>query len=72
VSDRPAALRIGLSPDEAAAALGISRNSFDRWILPSIRVARIGRRVVVPVRELERWLDRHSAVLLDAERTGPL
>lgn len=49
-------LRLALSRDEAAAAIGVSRDHFDRHVLPHIRTKAIGRRVVVPVRELEQYL----------------
>lgn len=52
--------RLALSSDEAAQALGISRDHFDRHVLPRIKVAVIGRRKVVDVRELERFLDRQA------------
>jgi excisionase family DNA binding protein len=66
VNDRPVS-RLALTPQEAAQALGLSRDTFERHVLPELRVARAGRRLVVPVRELERWLDRTAAVPLAAE-----
>jgi hypothetical protein len=33
-------------------------------------VVRRGRRRLIPVRELERWLDENAARVLDAERLG--
>lgn len=56
--------RIALSPVEAAAALGVSRDYLDEHIIPTLRVVRLGRRVLIPIRELERWLDAHAARLL--------
>jgi len=56
-SGNPSALRLALSIDEAAAALGISRDHFDRHVLPRVKVVPIGRRRLVPVRELERYLN---------------
>jgi hypothetical protein len=50
--------RLALSPDEAAIALGVSRSFFFAEILPSLAVARVGRRRLVPIREIERWLDQ--------------
>ena len=52
--------RLALRPDEAAAALGISRSIFYRDVLPELRCVNIGRVRVVPVSELERWLDRQA------------
>lgn len=50
-------LRLALSPDEAAALLGVSRDYFDEHILCELRSVRRGRRVLIAVRELERWLE---------------
>lgn len=56
--------RLALSPDEAAAALGVSRDYFDEHVKPELRLVRRGRRVLVSVRELERWLDKSAALTL--------
>ena len=48
--------RLGLSREEAAASLGMSLDSFERHIQPSIRLVRLGRMRLVPVSELQRWL----------------
>ena len=52
---RRSAVRFALRVEEAAASLGMSRDSFDRYVMPDVRVIRRGRLVLVPVRELERW-----------------
>ena len=57
-------LRLTLSPAEAAAALGVSRDFFDAHVKPELRVVRRGRLVLVPVRELERWVEENSAGVL--------
>jgi excisionase family DNA binding protein len=60
-------LRLALSPDEAAAALGVSRDYLDEHIAHELRWVRRGRRKFVSIRELEQWLERASArVLADA------
>jgi excisionase family DNA binding protein len=53
--------RLGLSLDEAAATLGVSRDTFDRHIRHELRVVRRGRCLIVPVSEIERWLEREAA-----------
>jgi excisionase family DNA binding protein len=57
--------RLALSPDEAAAVLGCSRDFFDEHVAPELRMVRRGRRRFVAVRELERWLDRSAALAYD-------
>ena len=57
--DRKRALpRLSVSPDEAAEMLGVSRDYFDEHILPDLRIIRRGRRILVPLTQLERWLDQ--------------
>jgi hypothetical protein len=46
----------------------MSVDSFERNVMPEIRVIRMGALVLVPVVELERWLERHTAALLEAGR----
>lgn len=57
--------RLSLVPEEAAAALGVSRDFFDEHVLPELRIVRRGRKRLVPVRELERWLAENAARALD-------
>ena len=56
-STRSLGPRLALSPDEAAAVLGVSRDYLDEHVLCELRSVRRGRRILIPVRELERWLD---------------
>lgn len=59
--------RLALTPVEAAACLGVSRDFFDQHILPELRIVRRGRRRLVPTRELDRWLDRTASLPLAHE-----
>jgi excisionase family DNA binding protein len=52
-----AVARLALSMDEAAAALGVSRDYLDAHIASELRIVRRGRRKFVSIRELERWLE---------------
>lgn len=52
---------LALSPEEAAQALGVSRSTIYRTVLPEIRVVALGRRTLIPVKELEAWLDKRAA-----------
>jgi hypothetical protein len=49
--------RVALTREEAAAALGMSLNSFERYVQPDLRLIRLGRLRLVPVEELRRWAD---------------
>ena len=58
-------LRLALTRAEAAASLGISLDSFERYVQPEIRHIRRGRLRLIPVAELERWLDSNAARVLE-------
>jgi hypothetical protein len=53
--------RLSVSPNEAAEMLGVSRDYFDEHVVPELRIIRRGRRILVALVELERWLDRNAA-----------
>jgi excisionase family DNA binding protein len=53
--------RIALRRTEAAKALGLSLDSFERHIQDDLRLIRVGRTVLVPVVELERWAEKNAA-----------
>ena len=52
--------RLALSRDEAARALGMSLDSFERYVQGEVSLVRRGRLRLVPVRELEAWLARNA------------
>ena len=62
--------RIALTKAEAAESLGCSVDFLEEHVLPDLRVIRRGRKVLVSVRELERWADEASAVTLEAHVAG--
>lgn len=39
--------------------LGVSRRTFDRRIIGQLRIVREGRCILVPRRELERYIERN-------------
>lgn len=49
--------RLSVSPDEAAEMLGVSRDYLDEHVLHDLRIVRRGRRILIALAELERWLD---------------
>jgi hypothetical protein len=54
------AVCLALNVEEACAALGVSWDFWAEHIAPEVRVVRRGRRKLVAVSELERWLDRNA------------
>jgi hypothetical protein len=64
VSDTAPIPRLALSREEAAAAIGMSLDSFERHVQPTLRLCRLGRLRLVPVRELERWLEENAETTL--------
>jgi excisionase family DNA binding protein len=60
VSETAPTPRLALTREEAAAALGMSLDSFERHVQPTMRLVRLGRMRLVPIRELERWLEEHA------------
>ncbi len=69
---RAAAPRLALSKPEAAAALGMSINSFERHAQPELRVIRRGKLRLFPIRELERWLEENADLAVHLAEDGPL
>ena len=57
--------QIALNRKQAAAALGVSLNTFERHIQPDLKVIRVGRLRLFPLRELERWVELNAARPLD-------
>lgn len=52
----PKAYRVG----EAARVIGVSEDWFREKVLPELRVVREGRMKIIPVIELDRWLDKNA------------
>jgi len=57
--------RLALTREEAAAAVGMSLDSFERHVQPTLRLVRLGRMRLVPIAELERWLQENAERTLD-------
>jgi hypothetical protein len=56
--------RFTLTRREAAASLGISLNHFERRVQPELKVVLSGQLVLIPVAELERWIQRNAHPLV--------
>src|SRR5579862_9848591 len=57
--------RLTYTPEEACQVLGVSRAFFYERIRPELRVIRRGKLVLIPVRELERWLSESAERVFD-------
>jgi excisionase family DNA binding protein len=57
--------RLSLRIEEASAALGVSPDYFRENIAPELRIVRDGRLRLVPVAELQRWLERHASYAVE-------
>ena len=57
--------RLTLMRREAAASLGVSINHFERRVQPELRVVISGQLVLIPVAELERWVQSHAHHLVE-------
>jgi len=54
--------RLSVKPDEAAEMLGVSRDYLDEHIKPELRITRRGSKtILMPVAELQRWLEKSAA-----------
>ena len=60
--------RVTLRLPEAAAALGMSVDHFDRHVRPSLRLVQSGKLTLVPLAELEKWADRAAQMEVGAPR----
>jgi hypothetical protein len=64
---RPLALTVA----QACASLGCSWDFWAEHVASEVRIVRRGRRRLVPVAELERWLDENAERLLDTGKAPP-
>ena len=65
---RPAGLlgsRLAPTRAEAADSLGVSVDFFRDHIQPGLRLVRKGRLVLVPLKELEKWVETNAAMTLE-------
>jgi excisionase family DNA binding protein len=52
--------RLALSKTEAADALGVSIDFLEQHVLHELRIVRRGRRRLIPLAELQRWIDNNA------------
>jgi hypothetical protein len=58
-------ITLALRRESAAHALGVSEETFDAHVRPSLPVVRMGTVRVYPVAALERWLAEHAEAPAD-------
>ncbi len=69
MAHRPSPPRLGLTVEEAAKAVGMSESSFKRHVQPELRIVRRGSLRIIPVPEIEKWLEG-NATLAGATRAA--
>ncbi|MFL5861525.1 MAG: hypothetical protein ACJ780_12195 [Solirubrobacteraceae bacterium] len=52
--------RLALSKAEAATTLGVSVDFLEHHVLHDLRMVRRGRRLLIPLAELQRWIDSNA------------
>jgi excisionase family DNA binding protein len=58
--------RIAFTKQEAAAAIGVSVDFFEQHVQPDLKLVRQGRKVLIPVAELEAWVSENAQRTLGA------
>jgi hypothetical protein len=56
---------LALDISEACTALGISWDTWSEHVAPQVKIVRLGRRKLVAIAELQRWLDQRGERILD-------
>ena len=62
---KPKTPALALTVEQACDALSIGYDTWKERVEPEIRLVAFGRRKVIPVVELERWLDAHAENVLE-------
>lgn len=52
--------RLALSKSEAAEALGVSVDFLEQHVMHELRIVRRGRRRLIPVTEISRWMESNA------------
>jgi hypothetical protein len=56
--------RITVSRQEAAAMLSLSVDAFDEHVRPRLPMIRVGRLLLISVRDLEQWVEENRVRIL--------
>lgn len=57
---KPQTPALALTVEQACSALSVSWDTFNQHIAADLKIVRIGRRKLIAVAELERWLAEHG------------
>jgi hypothetical protein len=57
--------RKALTRAETAASIGVSLSFFAEHVQPQLKIVRLGSVRLVPLRELDRWLEHEAQVVID-------
>jgi hypothetical protein len=57
--------RFALTRQEAAASLGMSLDSFERYVQPHVKLVRRNKLRLVPTSELERWVAENAETVFE-------
>ena len=59
--------RLAVSKVEAAEALGVSVDFLEEHVMHELRIVRRGRRRLIPIAELSRWMEANAHRTLGGE-----
>jgi hypothetical protein len=59
--------RLLLTRKEAAASMGMSLRTFERWVQPDVRLVVIGQLKLVAPNELDRWIGEHERAPIEPQ-----
>jgi excisionase family DNA binding protein len=57
---KPPTPALALTVEQACDALSVSWKTFNEHIAAELKIVRIGRRKLIAVTELQKWLDEHG------------
>jgi hypothetical protein len=60
---KPQIPALALGVEQACQALGVSWDTWRAHIEPDVKLVRLGRRKLIAVTELQRWLEEHSEAI---------
>ena len=63
--DRTEPQRLALRKLEAARALGMSDEAFQKYVVPHVRCVRLGSIVLYPIPDLQAFLDKQAHLPLE-------